>query len=139
MNCPKCSAQLVRKSYKGVMEVEFCPNCRGMWLDFLELDRLEDLAFDIDEFKGSLVHRPTETNFLCPHCQCSLQEFQYRLFDLKLEYCMENQHGFWLDAGEDIRVISIMAARASQIKRKVSAESEWRQTLKIMHSFLRKL
>jgi Zn-finger nucleic acid-binding protein len=139
MNCPKCGAQLVRKSYKGVMEVEFCPNCRGMWLDFLELDRLEDLAFDLDEFKGSLVHRPAKTSYSCPHCQSSLQEFQYRLFDLKLEYCRENQHGFWLDAGEDKRVMGIMATRASEIQRKVSAESEWRQTLKAMHTFLKKL
>ena len=61
MKCPKCATQLVKKSYKGMMEVECCPNCRGMWLDFHELDRLEDVAFDQDEYKGSLLHRETET------------------------------------------------------------------------------
>ena len=39
MNCPKCAASLTKKFYKGMMEVDYCPNCRGMWLDFNELDR----------------------------------------------------------------------------------------------------
>ena len=137
MKCPKCGAELVQKSYKGAMEVERCPKCRGMWLDFNELDRLEDLAFDEDDRKGSLVHRESRTNCLCPHCESLLKEFQYRLYDLKLEYC-ENQHGFWLDAGEDERVIGIMTARAEAIGRKVDAETEWQIILRRMHAFLKK-
>ena len=120
------------------MEVDFCPNCRGMWLDFEELDRLEDVAFDRDEYKGSLVHRNSPTRYSCPHCESMLQEFQYRLYNLRLDYC-ENKHGFWLDEGEDVRVMGIMAARAMEIQRKVDAEAEWRQTLKAMHSFFKKL
>jgi len=137
MKCPKCATKLVKKSYKGIMEVDSCPNCRGMWLDFDELDRLEDVTFDQDEYKGSLLHRETETDFPCPHCEDHLQEFQYRLYDLKLDYC-ENEHGFWLDAGEDVRVMGIMATRAAEIQRKVDAESEWRGILKQMHAFLKR-
>jgi Zn-finger nucleic acid-binding protein len=137
MKCPKCSTQLVKKSYKGMMEVECCPNCRGMWLDFHELDRLEDVAFDQDEHKGSLLHRETHTRYSCPHCETNLQEFQYRLYDLNLDYC-ENEHGFWLDAGEDERVMSIMETRAEEIQRKVDAEKEWRGILKSMYAFLKK-
>ena len=137
MKCPKCSTQLVKKSYKAMMEVECCPNCRGMWLDFHELDRLEDVAFDQDEYKGSLLHREKETRFSCPHCEANLQEFQYRLYSLKLDYC-ENEHGFWLDAGEDVRVMGIMATRAAEIERKVDAEAEWRGVLKQMHGFLKR-
>ena len=138
MKCPKCGTRLVKKSYKAMMEVECCPNCRGMWLDFDELDRLEDVAFDQDEYKGSLVHREKETGYLCPQCESKLQEFQYRLYNLKLDTC-ENGHGFWLDAGEDVRVMGIMATRSAEIQRKIDAESEWRQTLKAMHSFFKRL
>ena len=138
MICPKCGSTLVKKSYKGMMEVDCCPNCRGMWLDFDELDRLEDIAFDQDGYKGSLLHRETETRFQCPHCEAYLQEFQYRLYDLKLDYC-GNGHGFWLDAGEDERVIGIMASRAVKIERKVDAESEWRGILKHMQTFFKGL
>ena len=56
---------------------------------------------------------------------------------LRLDYC-ENGHGFWLDAGEDVRVMGIMATRAAEIQRKVDTESEWRGILKQMHLFLRK-
>lgn len=137
MKCPKCGTVLVKKSYKGMMEVDCCPNCRGMWLDFEELDRLEDVAFDHDQYKGSLVHRNAVTDFSCPHCEAQLQEFQYRLYDLRLDYC-ENQHGFWLDEGEDARVMGIMAARAAEVQRKVDAEFEWRGMLKAMHAFLKR-
>lgn len=137
MKCPKCESILVKKFYKGMLEVESCPNCRGMWLDFDELDRLEDVTFDRDEHKGSLLHREIETNYPCPHCEAKLTEFQYRLYSLKLDTC-ENGHGFWLDAGEDVRVMGIMAVRAAQIERKVDAESEWRGVLRNMHAFLKK-
>lgn len=138
MNCPKCNAELVNKFYKATVDVEICPNCRGMWLDFQELDKLEDMAFDVDPQKGSLIHYQSKTDFQCPHCQAKLDEFQYRLYDLRLDACMENNHGFWLDAGEDERVIEIMQNRASNVKRKQNAESEWKQILKNMHSFLNK-
>lgn len=136
MNCPKCTSELVKKFYKGMIEVDSCPHCRGMWLDFHELDQLEDITFNKDEHKGSLVHFQTRTNHPCPHCGIALDEFQYRLYDLKLDTCAENDHGFWLDAGEDERVMEIMQKRAAQIHRKVNAEAEWKQMLKNMHSFL---
>ena len=138
MNCPKCTTELAKKYYKGMIEVDSCPNCRGMWLDFNELDKLEDVAFDDDSRKGSLIHHQAKTEFPCPHCGTAMDEFQYRLHDLKLDYCAENDHGFWLDAGEDERVIAAMNQRAQDIQRKNSAESDWRQTLKDMHAFLRK-
>lgn len=133
MNCPKCAHQLVHKSYKGMMEVECCPNCRGMWLDFHELDRLEDAAFDKDYLKGSLIHRETRTDLPCPHCGEALVEFQYRLYSLKLDFCSRQEHGFWLDAGEDERVLEIMRQRSVEMSRKLEVESEWRGILRQMH------
>ncbi len=138
MNCPKCKSELTKKFYKGMFEVETCPNCHGMWLDFHELDKLEDVVFAEDGRKGSLVHFQTRTEFLCPYCSAKLDEFQYRLYDLKLDTCTANDHGFWLDAGEDERVMEAMRKRAGDVQRKVSAEAEWRQILKDMHAFLEK-
>lgn len=138
MNCPKCGAGLAKKYYKGMIEVEICPDCRGMWLDSLELDKLEDMAFDDDKHKGSLVHFESKTDYPCPHCGAKMDEFQYRLYDLKLDYCSESSHGFWLDAGEDERVIAFMRKRAGDIQRKEDAESSWKHVLKEMHSFLKK-
>ena len=138
MNCPKCNTELTKKYYKGSIEVDSCPNCWGMWLDTPELDKLEDMTFDDDAHKGSLIHFASQTDYPCPHCGEKLKEFQYRLYDLKLDYCAENDHGFWLDAGEDERVMESMRKRAENIQRKMDAESAWKQMLKSMHSFLKR-
>ena len=138
MNCPKCGFVLTPKYYKGMIEVDYCPNCRGMWLDLDELDQLEDIAFDDDAHKGSLIHNQTPTRYPCPHCATPLQEFEYRLYDLKLDYCTQ-KHGFWLDAGEDERVVEIMRQRSAQIHRKLDAEGEWQQTLKKLRTFFKGL
>jgi Zn-finger nucleic acid-binding protein len=66
-----------------------------------------------------------------------MHEFQYRLYDLKLDLCPE-KHGFWLDAGEDERVIEIMRTHHDRIQRKKEAESEWKHFLKGLHSFFTK-
>ncbi|MBN1303850.1 MAG: zf-TFIIB domain-containing protein [Anaerolineales bacterium] len=129
LNCPKCQTELVRRYYKGILEVDSCPACRGMWLDFEELDHLEDLSFDQDDFKGSLVHYPDKTSCCCPHCGGPLTEFQYRLYSLKLDACLTEKHGFWLDYGEDVRVLELMDRHKDHYERKISAEAEWMQFL----------
>ncbi len=40
MNCPNCrTTQLVMSDRQGV-EIDYCPQCRGVWLDRGELDKL---------------------------------------------------------------------------------------------------
>lgn len=136
MICPKCAVPLTCKYYKGMMEVDYCPSCRGMWLDFNELDRLEDVVFDEDQFKGSLIHREMDVDCACPVCGGKLREFQYRLYDLKLDLCPQN-HGFWLDAGEDERVMEIMRLRATDVSRKRGAKSEWKEIIAGLHHFFK--
>lgn len=138
MNCPKCNSELIKKFYKGMMEIESCPTCRGMWLDFDELDKLEDIVFDEDSQKGSLIHYKKKSEFPCPQCGSKLDEFQYRLYDLHLDACIEKSHGFWLDDGEDERVMDIMSRRSNEMQRKHDAETEWKQVLKNMHLFIKK-
>ena len=111
MKCPKCSIELIEKTYKGEIPVEYCTNCNGMWFDVDELDTLEDREFDVDQFKGSLVHRAKITEYPCPHCNEPLHEFQYRLYSLLIDYCSENGHGYWLDGGEAERVLKLMDQR----------------------------
>lgn len=39
MNCPNCNVKLVMTDRNGV-EVDYCPECRGVWLDRGELDKI---------------------------------------------------------------------------------------------------
>lgn len=39
MKCPNCNVSLVMADRSGV-EIDYCPDCRGVWLDRGELDKI---------------------------------------------------------------------------------------------------
>lgn len=39
MLCPMCSVDLVLSERQGI-EIDYCPKCRGVWLDRGELDKI---------------------------------------------------------------------------------------------------
>ena len=39
MQCPNCNETLVMADRQGV-EIDYCPKCRGVWLDKGELDKI---------------------------------------------------------------------------------------------------
>lgn len=39
MNCPNCNVALVMSERQGI-EIDYCPTCRGIWLDRGELDKI---------------------------------------------------------------------------------------------------
>lgn len=41
MDCPNCDEQLKMADRQGV-EIDYCPQCRGVWLDRGELDKIID-------------------------------------------------------------------------------------------------
>ena len=50
--------------------------------------------------------------------------FNYRAYNLELDTC-EDEHGFWLDAGEEARVGEIIQERVRGLARAASAEAAW--------------
>ena len=40
MNCPLCIDQALEPNYRGGIEIDICPNCKGVWLDRGEIDKL---------------------------------------------------------------------------------------------------
>ncbi|WP_207515380.1 zf-TFIIB domain-containing protein [Longitalea luteola] len=62
MNCPNCNEVLVMTERQGV-EIDYCPKCRGIWLDRGELDKIieksgasgstyESDRYDSDRYRG---------------------------------------------------------------------------------------
>ena len=43
MLCPHCKVPLTIADRQGI-EIDFCPNCRGVWLDRGELDKILERA-----------------------------------------------------------------------------------------------
>lgn len=43
MQCPRCQTTLTMSERQGV-EIDYCPQCRGVWLDRGELDKIIERA-----------------------------------------------------------------------------------------------
>jgi Zn-finger nucleic acid-binding protein len=43
MKCPRCQVGLTIADRQGI-EIDFCPQCRGVWLDRGELDKITERA-----------------------------------------------------------------------------------------------
>ena len=48
MNCPKCNITLLMTDRQGV-EIDYCPQCRGIWLDRGELEKIIDRSMGINQ------------------------------------------------------------------------------------------
>lgn len=44
MKCPVCKDVTLLMSEKNGVEIDYCPECRGIWLDRGELDKIIDRA-----------------------------------------------------------------------------------------------
>ena len=133
MKCPDCGVELLQRNRDRV-DMEVCPSCQGMWLTRQDLVQLEDEVFDFgDDEKGSLMLGSEPTARKCPQCEKPMKTFQYRLYDLELDFC-EDQHGYWLDADEDKRVLEIMKQEEKNLGRKVLAEDRFAAHLQFLRS-----
>ena len=124
MNCPRDGAELIVEHHHGI-EVDRCPTCNGRWLDHHELGQLEaTVPSTEDERRATIQFAKTKSELDCPRCGKRMTAFNYRAYDLELDAC-EDEHGFWLDAGEDGRVRDIIEDRVKGLSRAASAEAAW--------------
>ena len=123
MLCPRDGSELVEEHMHGI-EVDHCTQCNGRWLDYHELDELEATRASEAERRATVQYAQRESEFNCPVCDERMIAFNYRGYNVELDTC-ENEHGFWLDAGEEGRVRDIIDERVKGLKRSVSAEAAW--------------
>ena len=124
MKCPRDNAELKVEHHHGI-EVDHCPECNGRWLDHHELDHLEATVPSTEEERLATIQfsrRDSELN--CPTCGKQMTAFNYRAYGLELDTC-DDEHGFWLDAGEDGRVRDIIEERVKNLERSANAEAAW--------------
>lgn len=49
MQCPVCEATKLQMAERQGVEIDYCPDCRGIWLDRGELDKIiERSAADVE-------------------------------------------------------------------------------------------
>lgn len=54
MKCPNCNVSLLMTDRNGI-EIDYCPECRGVWLDRGELDKI------IERSSQNVKHSKTDT------------------------------------------------------------------------------
>jgi len=133
MKCPNCNVELL-PGRRDRVDMEICPSCKGMWLTCRELSQLEDEVFDFgDNEKGSLMLTSTPTTRKCPQCGKLMRSFEYRFYDLRMDFC-EDLHGYWLEADEDKRVLELMKKEEKNLGRKVLAEDRFAAHVRYLRS-----
>jgi len=122
MECPNCKVALSKQTRHG-LQVEVCPSCSGMWMTPLELDQLENEGFSNEADKGSLFLVTRDTTLECPVCQTAMKQFDYRFYDLAVDFCTD--HGFWLEKDEDDRILELMKGEEARVERDFGLEDKW--------------
>ena len=58
MKCPACNVALTMSDRQGI-EIDYCPQCRGVWLDRGELDKLieRSTSYERGEEKEKSEHK----------------------------------------------------------------------------------
>ncbi|EJF0801996.1 zf-TFIIB domain-containing protein [Campylobacter upsaliensis] len=56
MLCPVCNVDLMMSDRSGV-EIDYCPKCRGVWLDRGELDKIIERSTPVNERANSSYAR----------------------------------------------------------------------------------
>ena len=109
MNCPVCDKPLIVLERDNI-EVEYCLNCSGFWLDAGELELINEKlnlgAQIISPFKYPQT-RTTEKVYKCPRCQKNMKKVKIK--NVILDIC-EHEDGIWFDSGELANVLSSTAS-----------------------------
>lgn len=64
MNCPHCNVILVMSDKQGI-EIDYCPRCRGVWLDRGELDKIIEGSTEIQSRPNFNPHNNIHDNHDC--------------------------------------------------------------------------
>ena len=58
MRCPKCPDAVLVMTERQAVEIDYCPLCRGVWLDRGELDKLIERSTIMAESGSARVQMP---------------------------------------------------------------------------------
>ena len=103
MRCPVCKKEvLIALEYESV-EIDYCPECKGIWLDAGEIELLfgdADAATAFLTIGKPAVVPQGEKRRRCPECNKKMtKESTESEHPVTFDHC-PNGDGLWFDAGE---------------------------------------
>jgi Zn-finger nucleic acid-binding protein len=88
MLCPACKVDLVMSERQGV-EIDYCPRCRGVWLDRGELDKIIERA--AAELAPPAQPQPPKAQ---PQSPLQPLQSEYRRDDDRDDRYRQNEYGY---------------------------------------------
>lgn len=103
MDCPHCRDEVLVSLEHDQVEVDYCPVCRGVWLDAGEIELLfgeEDAAREFLSIGHGVEKPPDEAPRKCPVCGKRMtKEATEGDHPVVFDHC-PNADGLWFDQGE---------------------------------------
>lgn len=96
MNCPVCKKAMLVLGYEGI-EVDYCGQCKGLWLDEGEIEQMLDGATAALNLLDWQAGEKGERR--CPRCGTKMKAHTLPGSAVEIDACPE-ACGIWLDRGE---------------------------------------
>ena len=102
MDCPVCKNAMIVLELDEV-EIDYCTDCQGVWLDAGELELLLENAAEAGEVLQSF--KPADTHEALRKCPICLKKMEKVLVGSEkdkpelIDRC-KKEHGLWFDTGE---------------------------------------
>jgi Zn-finger nucleic acid-binding protein len=105
MQCPVCNKEMAEEDFGGVV-VDICRfGCKGIWLDWMELDRLDENNEGLGSALEEALSNPRRNDqdrgkINCPKCDMPMYSHKFKKSkEVNVDECV-NCGGFFLDSGE---------------------------------------
>lgn len=120
IQCPACSSGMEQVQFGGIT-VERCLNCKGIWFDAREQEKLKDVpgAEAIDTGTPAATAPASKGKRQCPVCHTQMiQMTDHRQPHLKFESCTVC-YGAYFDAGEfrDYKEVTLVESIRGMFRR----------------------
>ena len=102
MKCPVCKTSMIILELHQV-EIDYCPDCKGIWLDTGELELLIEDETEKEKLLNSFKkqEQTKEKRYRCPVCNKKMDKvLQNDDGDAVMIDKCKKSHGFWFDKNE---------------------------------------
>lgn len=140
MKCANCNNELAPIKYEGDVVVDACAQCKGMYLDSGELQKIQD---NKDNDYSDMLASPSQLlkhtlemdrqkklpNKTCPKCEVEMNRREWLKSQILIDVCSDC-FGIWLDEGE-LQALEIYFERLRQENSDIE-ESLWSSLIRLI-------
>lgn len=116
MICPVCREDALIVEYQNI-ELDYCPECHGVWFDSGELELLLEAAGikDYNRFLSDVAGSPevkvSEKKRRCPICRRKMKKVYIDEMKKIVTDICNGRHGIWFDGGEVTSLVKELAEK----------------------------